>query len=71
MNTHKPPPQEFGPDDMAQLLTAVADMHVGDADLAAGAAAAVAARRGEYGGEQLAAARAALAKMGFDGLGPD
>jgi hypothetical protein len=43
---------------------AVADMHVGDAELGESAAAAVAVRMSEYSPEQLAAVRDALERMG-------
>jgi len=59
--------QEFDPEDLTRLVVAVADMHVGDAELGKRAAAAVAARRGEYSGEQIAAVRDALDRMGCAG----
>jgi hypothetical protein len=62
----RPPsrPQEFGPADLTPLVVAVADMHVGDAELGESAAAAVAVRRAEYSPEQLEAVRDALERMG-------
>ncbi|GBF92243.1 hypothetical protein Rsub_05326 [Raphidocelis subcapitata] len=58
--------QEFGPEDLARLVVAVADMHVGDSELGESAAAAAAARRGEYSSDQLGAVRDALRRMGCD-----
>jgi hypothetical protein len=46
------------------LLRGIAGMRVADEGMAGDAAAAVAARRGEYSGEQLAAINAALSRMG-------